>query len=120
MERGGFVCQRGIMWDSNNAEKEGWLYKESRWVQQWRRRYFILHGSQLFWSSSKGNTPHGMAELADCTAKQLETTKGRPHALEIVLKDERFVLAADSGEEINAWLKSIALAVEKTSSIEEF
>ena len=110
------MCAKGILWDSNNGEQEGWLYKESRWLQQWRRRYFILHGSQLFWTSSVDNAPHGMAELADCTAKQLKGVKGG-HALEIVLRDEKFVLAADSEAEIKAWLKSIALAVEKTSSI---
>ena len=42
--RGAFVDERGIRWDPNIGEIEGWLYKRSKWISQWRKRYFILKG----------------------------------------------------------------------------
>jgi hypothetical protein len=28
----------------------GWLTKQSSWLKEWRRRYFILKGSKLFFA----------------------------------------------------------------------
>lgn len=37
----------------------GWLTKQSVWLKDWRRRYFILKGSKLFFSKSQFAAPHG-------------------------------------------------------------
>lgn len=48
--RGAFVDPKGVRWDTNEADYEGWLSKKSKWMGEWRRRYFILKGSKLFFS----------------------------------------------------------------------
>jgi hypothetical protein len=50
MQRGGFVDSKGVRWDPNNSDYEGFLSKKSRWMGEWRKRYFILKGSKLFYS----------------------------------------------------------------------
>ena len=67
MSRGAFVDPKGVRWDTNDADYEGYLCKQSRWVrgtkiltthfnikiwayEEWRKRYFILKGSKVFYS----------------------------------------------------------------------
>lgn len=35
-------------YDTNNPQSEGWLTKQSAWLRDWRRRYFILKGKIVF------------------------------------------------------------------------
>ena len=37
-------------YDCNNPEFSGYLTKQSAWLKDWRRRYFILKGSKLFFA----------------------------------------------------------------------
>ena len=50
MSRGAFTDERGVRWDANNGDYEGYLYKKSQWLGEWRKRYFILKGSKLFFA----------------------------------------------------------------------
>ena len=52
--RPAFVDQNGIRYDTNNPDFEGWLTKQSAWLKDWRRRYFILKGSKLFFARVRG------------------------------------------------------------------
>jgi hypothetical protein len=47
-QRGAYVDKIGVRWDTNDPDYEGWLTKKSKWLGEWRRRYFILKGSKLF------------------------------------------------------------------------
>jgi hypothetical protein len=61
--RGAYVDAKGVRWDTNDADFEGYLYKQSRWVRgecilnlflspsiEWRKRFLILKGSKIFFS----------------------------------------------------------------------
>jgi hypothetical protein len=72
MSRGAFIDPKGVRWDTNDADYEGYLSKQSRWVKgisneiishihhskfiihtaitEWRKRYCILKGSKVFYS----------------------------------------------------------------------
>ena len=40
----------GIRYDCNNPDHLGWLRKESAWLKDWRPRFFVLKGSNLFFA----------------------------------------------------------------------
>lgn len=49
-----------IRYDTSAGDYEGYLTKQSAWLKDWRRRYFILKGSKLFFAKGEGGAPHGM------------------------------------------------------------
>jgi hypothetical protein len=53
-----------IVYDVNDADLEGFLTKQSMWLKDWRRRYFILKGSRVFFSKNEFTAPHGMIDLS--------------------------------------------------------
>ena len=85
----------GMRYDTSNGSYEGWLTKQSEWLKEWRRRWFILKGGgasanadslrsvavcpsltpfvfcwrlgdKLFFSKSQFSVPHGMIDLSLC------------------------------------------------------
>lgn len=40
----------GVRYDCNNPDHLGWLRKESAWLKDWRPRFFVLKGSNLFFA----------------------------------------------------------------------
>ena len=74
----------GIRYDTSNPDYQGWLTKQSVWLKDWRRRYFILKSSKLFFCKSENSTPHGMIDLASCmTVKSAEYKAHKRNALEV-------------------------------------
>ena len=117
---GAFVDKNNVRWDPNEPDKEGFLSKKSRWVGDWRERFFVLKGSKLFFfkTGTDREAPHGMINLVDClSAKTADDKAKRAHSLELVLKDERFFLSADSAVQAAWWLESIKKSIEKHSSV---
>lgn len=77
----------------------GWLTKQSAWLKDWRRRYFILKGSKLFFAKSELAAPHGMVDLSTCmTVKSAELKAGKKNAIEVSTNDSTFYMYADSGK----------------------
>lgn len=117
--RGAFVDSRGVRWDTNHPDYVGYLTKKSRWMGEWRRRFFILKGSKMFFAKDEESTPHGMIDLVDCVRAKpaQDNTSRRSFAFEIVLKDQRFVMCAESSEEQMKFLQFIGRALERHSSV---
>ena len=42
--RPGYTDKSGIKWDTNDADYEGFCDKRSKWMAQWRTRFFMLKG----------------------------------------------------------------------------
>lgn len=79
-----FDVATGMRYDTSNGTYEGWLTKQSEWLKEWRRRWFILKGDKLFFSKSQFSVPHGMIDLSLCqTVKSAEHKAGKKHAMEV-------------------------------------
>lgn len=116
--RGAFVDNKGIRWDTNNADFEGYLTKKSKWMGEWRKRYFILRGSKIFFAKDSSSPPHGMIDLVDCIAvKTAEKKTNKKNALEITLKDEYFHLCALTDRDKDEWIARIGKAIVKNSGM---
>ena len=91
---------------------EGFLTKQSHWLKEWRRRYFALHGDQLFFSSAKGGVPHGVIDLSQClTIKSADDKTRRAHSFEIATPAETFFLFADSEAQKDEWIGAVGRAI---------
>lgn len=107
----------GIRYDTSSPDFEGFLTKQSAWLKDWRRRYFILKGSKLFFSKTESSTPHGMIDLASCmTVKSAEYKAHKRNALEVSTPDTTFLMYADSEKEKDDWIGAIGRAIVRCSS----
>jgi hypothetical protein len=71
-------------YDTNNPSIEGWMSKQSTWLKDWRRRYFVLKDSKLFFAKNETCAPHGMIDLSTCmTVKSAELKAGRKNSIEV-------------------------------------
>ena len=112
-----FVDSESVRYDCNGGESEGFLTKQSAWLKDWRRRYFILKGSKLFFAKSKNGQPHGMIDLATCTTvKSAELKAQKRNALEVSTPVTTFLMYADTEKEKDDWIGSIGRAIVRCSS----
>ena len=57
---------------------EGYLTKQSAWLKEWRKRYFVLKENQLHFCKQEGSDPHGTIDLKEClTVKSAEEKTGK-------------------------------------------
>eukprot|EP00560_Eucampia_antarctica_P000064 CAMPEP_0197832912 /NCGR_PEP_ID=MMETSP1437-20131217/16819_1 /TAXON_ID=49252 ORGANISM="Eucampia antarctica, Strain CCMP1452" /NCGR_SAMPLE_ID=MMETSP1437 /ASSEMBLY_ACC=CAM_ASM_001096 /LENGTH=138 /DNA_ID=CAMNT_0043436569 /DNA_START=377 /DNA_END=793 /DNA_ORIENTATION=- len=106
-----------MMYETNQADFEGYLTKQSQWLKDWRRRFFILKGSKLFFSKSERARPHGMIDLSTCTTVKSADLKSRKrNSFEISTPETTFLLYADSEKEKDDWIGSAGRAIVRCSS----
>ena len=93
--RGPFVDNKGITWDANISDFEVWMKKKSKWMLEWRSRFFILCANKLFYCKDELSAPHGMYNLVDALSVTASTTKidGYKHCVTLVMKDETVVIS---------------------------
>mmetsp|Transcript_25649 Transcript_25649/g.54796 ORF Transcript_25649/g.54796 Transcript_25649/m.54796 type:complete len:312 (+) Transcript_25649:242-1177(+) len=106
-----------IIYDTDNVEHEGFLTKQSMWLKDWRRRYFLLKGSKLFYCSNEYSTPHGMIDLAVCNSVQSADLKSRKrNSFEISTREITYLLYADTEREKDDWIGWLGRAIVRSSS----
>ncbi|KAK5576525.1 hypothetical protein RB653_007669 [Dictyostelium firmibasis] len=113
----------------------GFLYKMGQLNKEWKKRFFFIQGSNLYYASlkesdfEKGNidsvTPNGSMPLERCRIDQSPHSTNKTNSFEVISAFRRnILLAADKTEDKEKWLKAIAIAsgmqiVEEKESGEE-
>lgn len=106
-----------IIYDTDNPEYQGWLTKQSMWLKDWRRRYFLLKGSKLFFGKNEYSPPHGMIDLAHCTTvKSADLKSKKRHSFEISTPELTYLLYADTEQEKDDWIGRVGKAIVRCSS----
>ena len=63
---------------------QGYLTKRSRWLKEWRKRFFVLRGNQLHFMENADAAPHGTIDLSNClTVKSAEEKTRKKHCFEV-------------------------------------
>mmetsp|Transcript_5029 Transcript_5029/g.5158 ORF Transcript_5029/g.5158 Transcript_5029/m.5158 type:complete len:144 (+) Transcript_5029:91-522(+) len=107
----------GTHHDCSNATFEGYLTKQSTWIKDWRKRYFILKGSKLFFAKGPYQSPHGMIDLSTClTVKSADIKTRRKNSIEVSTAENTFLMFADSEKEKDDWIGSIGRAIVQSST----
>jgi len=106
-----------IIYECDNPEYQGWLTKQSMWLKDWRRRFFLLKGSKLFYAKNEYSPPHGMIDLAQCTTvKSADLKSKKRHSFEISTPEITFLLYADTEQEKDDWIGRVGKAIVRCSS----
>ena len=85
-------------------------------IQEWRRRYFILKGSKLFFAKNEYSAPHGMMDLSFCTTVKSADLKSRKrHSFEISTPETCYLLYADTEAEKDDWIGRVGKAIVRCS-----
>ena len=86
-------------------------------MQDWRRRFFLLKGSKLFYCSNEYSAPHGMIDLALCTTVKSADLKSRKrNSFEISTPEITYLLYADTEQEKDDWIGRVGKAIVRCSS----
>ena len=86
-------------------------------TQDWRRRYFILKGSKLFFAKSEYEAPHGMIDLSTCTTvKSADLKSHKRNSFEISTAEQTYLIYADTEKEKDDWIGSVGRAIVRCSS----
>ena len=116
MSRPPYVDKDGRVFDTSNATQSGYLTKQSTWLKDWRRRYFMLKGSKLFFASSETSAPHGMIDLSKCmTVKSAELKAGKKNAIEVSTTDTTFYMYAEDEKQKDEWIGAIGRSIVQAS-----
>ncbi|XP_045616275.2 sesquipedalian-1 isoform X1 [Procambarus clarkii] len=93
-------------------DKEGYLLKKGEVNKSFQRRWFVLKGNLLFYFEKKGDRePIGVIILEGCTIELAECEDQYTFKLLFHGGGGRtYVLAADSQESLEAWMKALARA----------
>lgn len=109
----------GKKFDLSDPATEGWLCKQSEWLKDWRKRYFLLKGSKLFFlrSNQKLAVPHGMIDLSTCmTVKSAELKAGKKNAIEVSTQEKTYYMYADTEKEKDEWIGAIGRSIVQASA----
>ncbi|KAG7178001.1 sesquipedalian-1-like [Homarus americanus] len=96
----------------SQIDKEGYLQKKGEVNKSFQRRWFVLKGNLLFYFEKKGDRePIGVIILEGCTIELAECEDQFTFKLLFHGGGGRtYVLAADSQESLEAWMKALARA----------
>ncbi|KAK8380298.1 hypothetical protein O3P69_016718 [Scylla paramamosain] len=95
-----------------HIDKEGYLLKKGEVNKNFQRRWFVLKGNLLFYFEKKGDRePIGVIILEGCTIELAECEDQFTFKLVFHGGGGRvYVLAADSQESLEVWMKALARA----------
>eukprot|EP01084_Bolivina_argentea_P275117 469098_1 len=74
------AVKKNISLDLHNPYKEGWLWKQSRHLKKWRKRWIVTHSHYIYTFSHKGiyENPTEIIDLRNFTYLSRETTYEEP------------------------------------------
>eukprot|EP01132_Coremiostelium_polycephalum_P001347 gene1347-1701_t len=104
--------------NQSDCQLTGWCYKMGQLNKEWQRRYFMLSGTNLYYAKIKESeeknlqiTPTGLLPLDNPKIDPSPSSTNKANAFEVITNLRRkFVVATDTSEEKDRWMKAIAIA----------
>lgn len=94
--------------------REGWMTKKGDVVKNWKRRWFKLNGSMMFYYKKQQDAiPAGYVCLAestrhpDCLAEQ---QPDRPFCFMVSTPNRDYYISPDTGDDMYDWIQTIRMA----------
>eukprot|EP00828_Plagiopyla_frontata_P035540 TRINITY_DN4691_c0_g1_i1.p2 TRINITY_DN4691_c0_g1~~TRINITY_DN4691_c0_g1_i1.p2 ORF type:complete len:116 (-),score=28.06 TRINITY_DN4691_c0_g1_i1:117-464(-) len=96
--------------------KEGFLSKQSKYLKEWRQRWFVLTSDALysFKEEKSYKSPTETIQLKDCTTiKSAEDEVKKENSFRIDCGERIFFIIANSNTEKESWIGAIGKAMVK-------
>merc|ERR1719454_1474318 len=94
--------------------KEGYLFKQSRHLKQWRKRWFVLDDNKLYSFKSKDEMKNA-TETIDLkvfsSVKSSEDFTGKANSFDVYSPDFVFSMAAECESDKEDWIRAIGRAI---------
>eukprot|EP00002_Diphylleia_rotans_P039621 TRINITY_DN9225_c0_g1_i1.p1 TRINITY_DN9225_c0_g1~~TRINITY_DN9225_c0_g1_i1.p1 ORF type:complete len:567 (-),score=107.11 TRINITY_DN9225_c0_g1_i1:167-1867(-) len=106
------------IFDDKRVDKQGWLTKEGRIVKNWKKRWFVLQGTQLKYFED--DTEREMKGFIDMTTSIVRPNQkeGR-QCLEILVEGRKLIFHADSNQEHHEWMLALSNKISCLSYIKK-
>eukprot|EP00825_Cyclidium_porcatum_P025185 TRINITY_DN27447_c0_g1_i1.p1 TRINITY_DN27447_c0_g1~~TRINITY_DN27447_c0_g1_i1.p1 ORF type:complete len:127 (+),score=21.39 TRINITY_DN27447_c0_g1_i1:85-465(+) len=105
--------------DLKNIIKEGWLDKESKYLKQWRQRWFVLTPNTLYTFKEQKiyKSPTEIIPLKQVTTiKSTDDETNKSNSFKIEVQDRKFYMAASTNHEKEQWIGAIGKAMVKLNT----
>mmetsp|Transcript_34646 Transcript_34646/g.99878 ORF Transcript_34646/g.99878 Transcript_34646/m.99878 type:complete len:121 (-) Transcript_34646:144-506(-) len=102
--------------------KQGWLIKKSKFLGEWRRRWFVLTPQYLCSFKAEGElrNPTEAIRLRECHCVKTADDCGKENALRVDAPNRVFYLIADTSEDKEQWIGKIGqLMIRRTVMVDE-
>jgi len=94
--------------------KEGFMTKKGEVVKNWKRRWFVLYGSMLFYYKKQGDSsPAGWVNLQEITRLPeclVEPPPDKTFCISLHTPTREYLINADNGEEMFDWIQLLRTA----------
>mmetsp|Transcript_120207 Transcript_120207/g.347393 ORF Transcript_120207/g.347393 Transcript_120207/m.347393 type:complete len:123 (-) Transcript_120207:173-541(-) len=90
--------------------KQGWLIKQSRFVKEWRKRWFVLTHQYICSFKAQGElrNPTEAIRLRECSCvKAADEDTGKTNSFRVESPNRVFFLIADTAAEREEWIGNI-------------
>ncbi len=110
--------------DPSTVRKEGWVYKESAVVRQYRKRWMVLTPEKLYsFKAERGyhQPPTEEIDLKLCgTVKSADDLTNRQYTFTVQVPERNFFLMASSDAERNEWVAAIGRATTENRRVRSY
>ena len=110
--------------DTSSIRKEGWVFKESAMVRQYRKRWMVLTPDRLYsFKSERGyhQAPTEEIDLKSCgTVKSADDLTNRQYSFTVQVPERNFFLMATSDVERNEWVAAIGRATTENRRVRSY
>jgi len=106
-----------------DVRKEGWIYKESAMLRQYRKRWLVLTPERLYTFKKERDysSPTEEVDLRQCgTVKSADDMTNRPFSFTVQVPERNFFLVASSDAERNEWVAAIGRATTESRRVRSY
>eukprot|EP00347_Sterkiella_histriomuscorum_P021365 403334236 len=101
-----------------DIQKEGYLYKQSRFIKEWRKRWFVLTKSHIlsFKDERVYKNPTEVILISSCsTVKSVEEEINKPNAFKLEVNGRTYYMQAENYADKESWIGALGKAMIKKS-----
>jgi hypothetical protein len=92
---------------------EGWMAKQGHFIRNWRNRWFMLDGRNIYYFDKEGaSKPKGHIYMEDGTDIFIEERYSKPFCFTLRTPKKTFILQAANEEELLDWVEAITNNLE--------
>lgn len=92
----------------SSQTKEGYLTKLGKVVKNWKKRWFVLDGTQLSYYEKPGKKQLGTIDLSKAIQVQINDDPKKENSFKIIIPNYRtYVIFADSQQECEDWVNAL-------------